>query len=138
MGADHPVRLFVYGTLMPGCPNHWQMEDHVHKARPGRIKGILMDLGTFPALVAGEGLVEGVVLDVNQETLAITDRIEGCRPDWQSSLYLRRETTVQLESGENLTAWTYEWAKRDSIQDRPKLIVGEEDGIPVHAWRTKE
>ena len=69
---DQVTRLFVYGTLMPGHCNHHRIERFVHRARLGRIPGILVDLGAFPALVPGDGIVEGVVLDIDTVALAIT------------------------------------------------------------------
>jgi gamma-glutamylcyclotransferase (GGCT)/AIG2-like uncharacterized protein YtfP len=63
--STQPASLFVYGTLMPGHGNHRRIERFVLRARPGRITGILVDLGAFPALVPGDGLVEGVLLEID-------------------------------------------------------------------------
>ncbi|MHC4093387.1 MAG: gamma-glutamylcyclotransferase family protein [Planctomycetota bacterium] len=135
--TDETVRIFAYGTLMPGCPNHWQIERYVRAARLGRIQGVLVDLGAFPALVAGDGIVKGIALDVDEAALAITDRIEGYGPGRRPCLYLRKEVTVELDDGEEVRAWTYEFADPERIADRPRLIVGSAGGIPVHAWRAE-
>ena len=132
---DETVRIFAYGTLMPDCPNHWQVKRHVRAARPGRIQGVLIDLGAFPALVPGNGIVQGVVLDVDEATLAITDRIEGYAPNRRRCLYVRREVTVELDEGREVTAWTYFFADAESIRDRPILVVGQRGGQRVSAWR---
>ena len=99
LDPEPSVRLFVYGTLMPGRSNHWQISAHVREAQPGMITGMLVDLGAFPALVPGEGLVKGVVLDIHRSALTVSDRIEGYDPDQQQRcLYLRKAVAVQLLS----------------------------------------
>ena len=59
---ENTVKLFVYGTLMPSESNYHQVEDHVSVAKPGTIEEILVDLGAYPALIPGHGIVKGVVL----------------------------------------------------------------------------
>ncbi len=131
---DQPELLFVYGTLMPGYGNYRRIADHVHSARPGTIQGILVDLGAFPALISGEGIVKGMVLAVDAEALRITDYIEGYRPDGGRSLYVREKVEVDLSGGETVTAWIYFFADPDHIQDRPLLHAGDADGVPVYSW----
>ena len=129
-----PVWLFVYGSLMPGHFNHHRIKPFVRGARPGRIKGILIDLGAFPALVPGNGVVEGMVLEVDPVALTITDRIEGYSPDGDDSLYLRKQVVVTLEDHAQILAWTYEFADPERIIDRPRCEVTTITGIPVYAW----
>jgi gamma-glutamylcyclotransferase (GGCT)/AIG2-like uncharacterized protein YtfP len=131
------THLFVYGTLMPGESNHRQIQEWVHAVRPGTIEGILVRLGAFPALIPGEGIVRGVVLDVDEATLEITDHIEGYSLDRRRCLYTRKEVIVRLDEGAELTAWTYEFANPDSDADRVELIVGNRDGHPIYAWLTQ-
>ncbi len=126
--------LFVYGTLMPGYGNYRRIADHVRSVRPGTIQGILVDLGAFPALLHGEGIVKGMVLAVDAEALRITDVIEGYHPDREHSLYIRKQADVDLGGGETVNAWTYFFAKPDHIQDRPLLCAGDADGVPIFAW----
>ena len=127
-------RLFVYGTLMPGQSRYRLIERYVHSTRPGMIQGILVDLGAFPALVPGEGIVKGTILDVDPVAISVTDRIEGYEADRKSCLYLRKSVSVTLGNGQTETAWTYEYANPDSIADRPTLEVGDNDDIPTYAW----
>jgi gamma-glutamylcyclotransferase (GGCT)/AIG2-like uncharacterized protein YtfP len=98
--------LFVYGTLMPGHGNHRRIERFVLRGRPGRITGILVDLGAFPALVPGDGLVEGVLLEIVPSALSITDQIEGYAPNRSDCLYVRKQVTVTLDDVTQVTAWT--------------------------------
>ncbi len=131
---DRLESLFVYGTLLPGHGNHARISDHVRHARPGTIQGILVDLGAFPALVHGEGIVKGMLLDVDDEAIRITDYIEGCRPDQDDSLYAREKVAVDLGDGTTMMAWTYFFARPDRIKDQPKLAVSEVDGVPAFEW----
>jgi gamma-glutamylcyclotransferase (GGCT)/AIG2-like uncharacterized protein YtfP len=128
------THLFVYGTLMPGESNHRQIQEWVHAVRPGTIEGILVNLGAFPALIPGEGIVRGVVLDVDEAALEITDRIEGYSPDRCHCLYIRKEVIVQLENGGELRAWTYEFADPAIIADKPPLVVDQVNGKTTFAW----
>ncbi len=127
-------RLFAYGTLMPECANHRQIQRHVRHAGPGSIEGILVDLGAFPALLPGVGVVKGVLLEIDAEALAITDRIEGYAADRECCLYVRKRVEVHLDSGRTTTAWTYEFADPSRIADRPRLIVERVAGREIHAW----
>jgi gamma-glutamylcyclotransferase (GGCT)/AIG2-like uncharacterized protein YtfP len=127
-------RLFVYGTLMPECANHRQIQRHVRHAVPGSIEGILVDLGAFPALLPGVGVVKGVLIEIDAEALAITDRIEGYSHGREHCLYVRKRVEVHLDSGGTTTAWTYEFADPGRIADRPQLIVKRVAGREVHAW----
>lgn len=135
--ADQTVRLFVYGTLMPGFDNHRRIADYVRSARPGIIQGILIDLGAFPALIHGEGRVEGVLLELDAAALRITDFIEGFHPDEGRSLYIREMIQIDLDDGTTEEAWTYLFANPAQIADRPRLIVGEVDGVPIYRWPAK-
>jgi gamma-glutamylcyclotransferase (GGCT)/AIG2-like uncharacterized protein YtfP len=132
---EGPIRLFVYGTLMPGGGIYHRLERHARLARPATVEGVLMDLGAFPALVPGEGVVRGVLLDIEPEGLRIADQIEGHRPDERSCFYQRRETDICLDAGGSVDGWAYVFARPESVADRPRLLVGEQDGVPVYAWR---
>lgn len=134
--SDIVTNLFVYGTLMPGEANYRLIEDLVIEHEPGTIDGILVDLGAYPALIPGEGVVKGIVLQLDREALKTTDRIERYSPDRRGCLYLREEVVVQLEDGQEVVAWGYVFANLSSIADCPRLIVGELNGVPLHAWLT--
>lgn len=133
--SDQPFRLFVYGTLLPGEANHRLIEQHVRSTRPATIPGVLVDLGAFPALIPGDGIVEGVLLEMASEAMAITDRLEGFHPDRDHSLYLQKEVTVRLDDSQRVQAWTYEYADPSTISDRPRLVVGRQNGSPVFSWQ---
>jgi gamma-glutamylcyclotransferase (GGCT)/AIG2-like uncharacterized protein YtfP len=131
---DPVVQLFVYGTLMPGHGNFGRIERYVRRARAATVAGGLVDLGAFPALVPEAGIVRGVVLDIEPEGLLIADGIEGFRPDEAPCFYRRQETEIRLDAGGSVKGWVYVFARPHSIADRPRLLVGEQDGVPVYAW----
>jgi len=135
--ADMTINLFVYGTLMPGESYYRQIENCVIDHQPGSIDGVLVDLGAFPALVPGDGIVEGVMLRMKPDALEITDRIEGYSPDRNRCLYLREEVVVRFEGGQEAVAWTYLFADVASLVDCPRLVVGESDGMPIFAWQSR-
>lgn len=132
--TDEPIHLFAYGTLMPGYGNFGRIEHLVRSARAATTTGVLRDLGAYPAMVRGEGVVRGVVLEVEEAALAITDHIEGYVPGRERNLYVREEVSVDLDGSESLRAWTYFYCAADVIADQPKLIIGKCDGRPICAW----
>ncbi|RKG84391.1 gamma-glutamylcyclotransferase [Corallococcus sp. CA049B] len=73
------TRVFVYGTLLSGEPNH-------HLLRGARLVGqaqtlprfTLYDYGPFPSLASkGKHAVAGEVYEVDASMLAALDRLEG-------------------------------------------------------------
>ncbi len=132
--SDIAINLFVYGTLMPGETNFSQIEDLVISKTSGTIDGVLVDCGAYPALIPGEGIVKGILLKVSHEAIAITDQIEGCMSDRKRSLYLREEITVRTGDNHLITAWTYLYAKPESLANHPRLIIGELNCKPLYAW----
>ncbi len=125
------TKLFVYGTLMPGAWNHRLIESQVHSARPASTSGVLVDLGGIPALVPGNGIVRGVVLEVDHSALAATDRLEGV-----PHFYKRQMTTVTLDDSSTIEAWIYQHAEPGRLAEHPRLVIGNDNDLPVHAWRT--
>ena len=133
--SEKVINLFVYGTLMPGESNYRQIEDYVIDHKPGVIEGVLVDLGAFPALISGEGLVKGILLRLDRKALEITDRIEGYREDQKHCLYFREKIKVQADGDEReIEAWTYIFANPDGVADYPRLVVGELNGKQIQAW----
>ncbi len=107
-------KVFVYGTLRRGFSLH----KHLRKTRvrflgKGKIRGCLYDLGEFPGACPSElptDEVEGELYELIQPTeqLKVLDKIEEfdpCRPD--ESLFVRRLTVVELQTGQRVEAWVY-------------------------------
>ncbi|MGE0593302.1 MAG: gamma-glutamylcyclotransferase [Vicinamibacterales bacterium] len=105
--------VFFYGTLM--APFNRRERLHIDPSLTwvghGRIAATLFDLGIYPAAVpSGEYLVRGEVhrMEHPVQVLRALDELEGYRPsEPESSLYTRELITVELESGETVTAWAY-------------------------------
>ena len=73
------TRIFVYGTLLAGEPNH-RLLVKAPFVGPAVTEAVfsLVDMGPFPGLVAGGGsAVRGEVYEVDAPTLARLDTLEG-------------------------------------------------------------
>ena len=108
-------RLFVYGSLRSGEAEHALLE----RARPlGPCRTAagfaLVDLGEYPALVAGEGTVEGELYEVDDATLAALD-------DYEDHPTLFERVSVDLEDGS--AALTYRGAAC-VVDDAPRVPSG--------------
>ena len=89
-----PTRVFVYGTLLAGEPNHRVLAGARLVANARTEPAFeLRDLGPFPGLVSGGAhAVAGEVYEVDEATLAALDRLEG-----HPRFY--RRTRIALEDG---------------------------------------
>jgi gamma-glutamylcyclotransferase (GGCT)/AIG2-like uncharacterized protein YtfP len=129
--TNKPTKLFVYGTLRVAQGNHAAIARYVLDVEPATTQGILLDLGSFPALVAGTGIVQGEVLTIEPEALATTDRIEGV----SHGVYERRQVEARLESGAVVEAWAYFYARPEQIVGYPQLGIGEQGPVRIYGWR---
>jgi len=86
--------LFIYGTLMPGL----RLEAEMQGARfigAAQVPGRLVDVGRYPGLLSGAGLVTGEVYQIDDAHLARLDTVEDMVPgDRAASQYWREEVTV--------------------------------------------
>lgn len=137
------TRLFVYGTLMPGGHYYPSLARHVRRRWPGTIRGMLVNVGWYPALLPGDGLVRGLVYELPDSALRTTDAIEQYDARRGAGEYLRKRVTVEIDpvvaaAGANsLEAWTYEYARPERLAHLPKLFAGRREGVPVYAWRNE-
>jgi len=96
------TRIFTYGTLMTGQPNHRLLAGAkmLGEART-RPEFNLVDLGPFPGMATGgTTAVIGEVYEVNMETLAALDRLEG-----HPRFYQR--TAIRLSNGQRVATYIY-------------------------------
>ncbi len=110
------VRLFAYGTLMPGYAPP-AMRAIVAAARVvGRatMPGRLYHLGAYPGMAEDPGgVVHGVLLEwthgawEGRAVLEVLDEYEGCPDGVSSALFVRRLGTATLETGEAVSCWVY-------------------------------
>lgn len=120
--------LFVYGTLLRGGSRHAEFErcGGTTGALPATAKGVILDCGSFPGMIAGpEGTVHGELVDLRDVPLALThlDGVEGFE-GFEAARALFRRALIKAttaESGEQL-AWTYLWAGTDR---HPRIPSGD-------------
>jgi gamma-glutamylcyclotransferase (GGCT)/AIG2-like uncharacterized protein YtfP len=94
--------IFVYGTLKRGGTIHWIIENFPFLGRAEAEGFMLYDLGSYPAMVPGVGVVYGEVYEVSEEALQSLDWVEGV-----PVLYRRELIEVSFEDGFSLKAWAY-------------------------------
>jgi gamma-glutamylcyclotransferase (GGCT)/AIG2-like uncharacterized protein YtfP len=120
---DRPIHLdpgrcllFVYGQLQPGL----KQPRSTSRAWPDRVRGLLYDLGAFPAAVkidAGEQWLRGFVLEIAEvELVGELDSYE----EVDKGLYRRTRTTTEA----GFEVWVYEYAR-----PLPPAAVG-----PIERW----
>ena len=82
--------VFTYGTLLKGERNHYNYLSDEDFICDGFIDGFVMfNLGRYPGIYEGEGLVLGELYLVDEKTLAKLDYLEE-----EGSLYVRKTTKV--------------------------------------------
>ena len=117
-------RVFVYGTLKRGERNHALVAPHLHRVLPGRVLGYRLfhlegEEYPYPAMVPGEGWVEGEVLFLSPEALPLLAGVEEEGVE-------HRRVRVRVETPEGpLEAWAY-------------LYLGELEGarpLPPGPWK---
>lgn len=126
--------LFVYGTLMPGFPQHDLLAPWVLSVMPAQREGWLFLMpGGYPALVLPDGpmlehglvppgTVHGVQCELSQDaTWEQLDAYEGYQPRHpERSLYLRVRDPTRDEG------WLYVWnpSRIGVLLERGKPIQG--------------
>lgn len=116
-----PTRVFVYGTLLAGEPNHPVLAGARHVANARTQPAFeLRDLGPFPGLVSGGAhAVAGEVYEVDEATLAALDRLEG-----HPRFY--RRTRIALDDGTKVETYLL---SPEQVEGRPV--------IPSGNWRSR-
>jgi gamma-glutamylcyclotransferase (GGCT)/AIG2-like uncharacterized protein YtfP len=121
--APEPDLLFAYGTLRPSLAGGArQLVASLASAGAATMPGLLYDLGGYPGLVAGAGLVYGELLRLSSpDELAALDAYEEC--GGPNPLYHRAVAIVRRENGEQTTAWAYFYAR--SVAGKPRIPGGD-------------
>ncbi|QTA93958.1 gamma-glutamylcyclotransferase [Desulfonema magnum] len=118
------MKVFVYGTLLKGMSRFGVLADSRFMGH-GFIRGLLYDLGDYPAIRQGDSLVYGELYEISREKRHELDRIEGYfSQDEPHSLYLRNEAEVTLlndGSREKASAYFYNQA----LEDCQKIVCGD-------------
>ncbi|TFE28218.1 gamma-glutamylcyclotransferase [Cohnella luojiensis] len=102
------IRVFVYGSLLPGLSNHGVIAPYLKTVTAGRIRGRLVDYGPYPALLLGSGgFVRGMWMEVAPEGLPALDELEGFIGIEEENDYER--VWVTDEDDPSLFGWVYIW-----------------------------
>jgi gamma-glutamylcyclotransferase (GGCT)/AIG2-like uncharacterized protein YtfP len=106
-----PVLLFVYGTLRPSSAGEGKtLVRHLQAQGPAMARGLLYDLGSYPGMVLGDGVVHGEVLQIAQAAdLEALDRYEEC--DGPHPLFRRERIEICLADNQRTSAWAYLYAR---------------------------
>ncbi len=126
-------KLFVYGSLRQGF-NHTAygyITQYFTLVGNGKAKGVLYDLGSYPAAVPDENehqIVGELYCIIHEDefeyAIAQLDDYEGVHASYdQTSYYKRAITSVMLEDGSEHQAWIY-WYTGD-IQGKPVVESGD-------------
>jgi gamma-glutamylaminecyclotransferase len=110
------TRVFVYGSLLSGEPNHRLLARAPLVAETvTEPRFALHDLGAFPGMAhGGAHAIAGEVYDVDGDTLAALDRLEGVPRFYQRA-------AISLADG--TTAETY-LLTRAQVEGRPVIATG--------------
>ena len=99
--------LFIYGTLLPGLRLQAAMQG-AERLGPASVPGRLVDVGRYPGLLPGEGVVAGEVYRVDEVQLARLDAVEEMLPgDRAASQYWREPVQVLEGALAGQQVWTY-------------------------------
>jgi gamma-glutamylcyclotransferase (GGCT)/AIG2-like uncharacterized protein YtfP len=89
--------VFVYGTLMKGLPRSHLLEDCAFYGPAIGMQSELYNLGPYPGIIDGSGIVVGELYQVDKLKLRSLDAVEGYIPGQEpKSLFTRKATTVRL------------------------------------------
>lgn len=95
--------VFVYGTLLKGQCNYGSYLAPLDPVDEGVVNGYKMvDVGSFPGIVAGDGKVKGEIYQVSCGQLADIDSLEG-----EGSLYIRKYVNVETKQHGVMQAYVY-------------------------------
>ncbi|MEZ6089069.1 MAG: gamma-glutamylcyclotransferase family protein [Pirellulaceae bacterium] len=137
------AEIFVYGTLKRGECRQACWPRPPLRVDNAFVRGLLYDLGPYPALVPGDDWVMGEVWTIaaadRTSTLAVLDEIEGYDPDGKYNLYDRVELEWYGTPGADRSegrAMAYHFARRRGLLKlRPmKARVIEGYDSPVVVW----
>ena len=124
--------LFVYGSLRRGFQNpaFKYIHDHFDFAGDAKVKGILYDLGDYPAAVPtkDEKFITGELYSIRNVdefswTIAQLDDYEGTEPEAGDKAMYRRELATIYINSKPTMAWIY-WYN-DDVSGKPVIHSGD-------------
>lgn len=125
-------QLFVYGSLRSGFqhPAYAYISKHFSLVGDGKVKGLLYDMGTYPAAVPAqdERFIVGELYRINNPdelswAIAQLDDYEGLNTEQgETALYRREKVNVYLDGCET-SAWIY-WFN-GSVEGKEVIASGD-------------
>jgi len=124
--------LFVYGSLRRGFQNpaFKYIHDHFDFAGDAKVKGILYDLGDYPAAVPtkDEKFITGELYSIRNVdefswTIAQLDDYERTEPEAGDKAMYRRELATIYINSKPTMAWIY-WYN-DDVSGKPVIHSGD-------------
>ncbi|RXJ93297.1 hypothetical protein CRV00_11630 [Malaciobacter molluscorum] len=110
--------LFVYGTLMPNCPNAYVLENIVGKFVPATVKGKLIDAGWSASMG-----YPGIRLDSKKDTIhGFLFYSSNLINNWdyldefEGNEFIRHQVTV--ERYDEVEVDTYIYVLKDEIEEK--------------------
>ncbi|QMV43453.1 gamma-glutamylcyclotransferase family protein [Cohnella cholangitidis] len=104
------IRIFVYGTLLPGQSNHSLIEPILLASSPGRVRGRLVDAGEYPALLLDKKrFVRGMWMEVAWDGLPALDALEEFYGIEEPNDYER--VWISDADDASLSGWIYVWTE---------------------------
>lgn len=130
--SQHPIPLFVYGTLKPGEFFYSRYcEAHLISAQPAIVHGLLFALPLgYPALAEGSDWVQGYLLHLKPDALQAIDELEDYDPTRAAgdNEYERVEVEVFDRAQNSLgKAWTYR-------MELKRILALRGDWLPNGVW----
>lgn len=107
--------FFIYGSLLPQFHNHVVIAGHIKSAKKGVVKGRLVDVGDYPALVRDERALEqqqvvhGLWVELPPFLMKPLDELEGFVGIGHNNDY-ERVWTTDVENTD-LSGWVYVWSE---------------------------
>ncbi|MBA2725515.1 MAG: gamma-glutamylcyclotransferase [Actinobacteria bacterium] len=116
--------IALYGSLRKQgeISDKPDLSEYLKPAGDAVIKGLLFDMGDYPALIPGDGAIQGEVYEVvDRKAFVVVDEFERYDPnDVDGSLYVRR--AVRLTKPK-LDAWVYIYNRR--VGNAPRIASGD-------------
>ena len=91
---EYYVKLFVYGTLMKGESNHLWLDSVEFLGQDEVQNAEMFDLGAYPMMLSGKGIVRGELYHVPLKTVLLLDELEG-HPNYFHRDWLRLKSGTE-------------------------------------------
>jgi len=132
MSENGNNQLFVYGSLRSGFhhPAYAYISDNFTLVGPAKIKGLLYDMGEYPAAIpiSDESFIVGELYELKDNldfywVIEQIDDYEGLNVEQDETALFKREEVEVYLSDRTTTAWVY-WYNSD-VSGRPFIPSGD-------------